>query len=170
MSTLRNHRLLRLTAHSVVVQPCNACQSRLIVLDRPAGGPLFPANGSIKPWSEGELVRQVLSAIAAFVVDNRPGRHTFQYVAALNFAGVAPVVMGLWQGGLDMDGAVAHLVNPFNLLAMFGAAPIGWGLVWLAPILTTVFVQTMLQYRANRLRAEDDAPEQDWDFAPLDET
>ncbi len=112
----------------------------------------------------------MLPAIVAFVVDHRPGRHTFQCVAALNFAGVAPVVMGLWQGGLDMDGAVAHLVNPFNLLAMYGAAAIGWGLVWLAPILTTVFVQTMLQYWANRLRAEDNALEQDWDFAPLDGT
>ncbi len=64
LSTLRNRCLLRLTAHSVVVQPCNGRQSRLIVLDRPAGGPLFPANGSAKPWSETELVRQVLPALA----------------------------------------------------------------------------------------------------------
>ena len=116
------------------------------------------------------VVVGMLPTIVAFVVDNRPGRHTFQCVAALNFAGVAPVVLGLWQGGLDLDGAVVHLINPFNLFAMYGAAAIGWGLVWLAPILTTVFVQTMLQYRANRLRAEDAALEQDWDFTLRDKT
>ncbi len=112
----------------------------------------------------------MLPAIVAFVVENRPGRHTFQCVATLNSAGVAPVVLGLWQGGLGMDRTVAHLINPFNFFAMYGAAAIGWGLVWLAPILTTVFVQTMLQYLANRLRAEDAALEQGWDLALRDKT
>lgn len=112
----------------------------------------------------------MLPAFVAFVVDKRPGRHTFQCVAALNFAGVAPVVLGLWQSDFGMDGAVAHLINPFNLFVMYGAAAIGWGLVCLAPILTTVFIQSMLQYRANQLRAEDAALEQDWDFTPRDKT
>ena len=111
----------------------------------------------------------MLPAVVAFVVDNRPGRHAFQCVAALNFAGVAPVVVGLWQGGVGMDSAAVHLLNPFNLFSMYGAAAIGWGLVWLAPLLTTVFIHAMLQYRANRLRAEDAALEQDWDFASRNE-
>ena len=84
--------------------------------------------------------------------------------------GMAPVVLGLWQSDFGMDGAVAHLINPFNLFVMYGAAAIGWGLVCLAPILTTVFIQSMLQYRANQLRAEDAALEQDWDFTPRDKT
>ena len=32
----------------------------------------------------------MLPSLVAFIVDNRPGRYTFQCAIALNFAGVAP--------------------------------------------------------------------------------
>ena len=64
LRTLRNPCLLRLAAHSIVVHPRGGRQSRLLVLDRPAGGALFPAKGPIKPWSEDDLVRRVLPALA----------------------------------------------------------------------------------------------------------
>ena len=64
LRTLRNRCLLRLAAHSIAVHPRSGRQSRLLVLDRPAGGALFPAKGSPKPWSEDELIRRVLPALA----------------------------------------------------------------------------------------------------------
>ncbi len=107
----------------------------------------------------------MLPAIVAFVVDDRPGRHVFQTVAALNFAGVAPVVMALWREGVTLDSAITHIVSPYNLLAMYGAAAIGWALVWLAPFLTSFFVHAATQYQRKRLDAEYRAIEEDWDLS-----
>ena len=64
MRTLRNRSLLRLAAHSIVVHPRRGRHSRLLILDRPAGGALFPVNGRPRAWSEDELVRRVLPALA----------------------------------------------------------------------------------------------------------
>ncbi|MCH2547002.1 MAG: hypothetical protein MK052_05280 [Alphaproteobacteria bacterium] len=76
----------------------------------------------------------MLPSFVASYVDTTKERNHFRVVAACNFAGVLPYIMGLLRKGEITSDRVYDLIfTPHVWLVMYGAAGFGWLLVWFFP-------------------------------------
>ena len=104
---------------------------------------------AIMPTTLIFVVGMVPTAVAYFV-DNSRDRTLGPTVCFLNFAGVLPALLTLWQGSHTMSAAIDVLSQPTVILVMLLPAAIGWLLYGYTP----VFVGGILRRRAeSRIRA-----------------
>ena len=68
-------------------------------------------------------------ALAAALIDNRPGRYASYCVMAANLAGIAPVLAALWFGGNTVSLALMLISDVYVWLGMYGAAASGCVLI-----------------------------------------
>lgn len=76
----------------------------------------------------------MLPAIIAYEVDHSKRKFIFSTVAAFNLAGVFPDMAQLALLGGTFEAVTAKLLDPGVWLTMYGAAALGWLVVWLSPI------------------------------------
>jgi hypothetical protein len=95
------------------------------------------------------------------LIDSRRARDTLICVLVTNLCGIAPALVRLWAGGNTLAIAMSLLTDPYVWLAMYGAAAVGWCLLWIVPIgaevaLTLVDNERIRQFRRyqNKLVAE----------------
>lgn len=75
----------------------------------------------------------MIPSYAAWMVDQREEKNASITVAMLNFCGVVPIMLNLWNRGGELSQAFDMLKDPFNLLSMYGAAGMGWLLIMAMP-------------------------------------
>ena len=94
----------------------------------------------------------LLPTIVAFIVDRSKGRNAAFCVGGINFCGVFPYLMDLWNGDNSIDMSVRILTDVFSLVIMYGAAGFGWMLyLTLAPIFAA-FISVIAQHKISILR------------------
>lgn len=103
----------------------------------------------------------MLPTMVAWFADERKEKDAALTVALLNFCGVAPNLITLWNKGGDMHHALQMMYDPFNLLMMYGAAGLGWMLISVMPPVMSFLIsvrteETMrkLDQRLKKLREE----------------
>ncbi len=101
-------------------------------------------------------------ALAAALIDNRPGRHTSYCVMAANLAGIAPVLTALWLGGNSVALALMLISDVYVWLGMYGAAALGWLLIWLFSNVTEIMLALMASYRISKLHASQQEIVAEW--------
>lgn len=99
------------------------------------------------------LVFAMLPTVAAYVVDKQKPKYEWICVGGLNFAGAAPFLLVLWSGRHTIDSAAAMLTDVFTLMAMYGAAGVGWLMFMGLPPVLGVFMQMKAQRRVAALKA-----------------
>ena len=104
-------------------------------------------------------------ALAAALIDNRPGRHASYCVLAANLAGIVPALTGLWFGGNSVALALALMSDVYVWLEMYGTAALGWVLIWLLVNVTEFVFELMARYRISKLQANQDAMIMEWGAA-----
>lgn len=80
------------------------------------------------------------TVIAIFLSPSRV-KGSMASMAALNLAGVIPVLGFLWERGHTLDHAVRLLTDPFMWLFMFGGAGVAAFLLWGVPIVVLAFYE-----------------------------
>jgi len=108
------------------------------------------------------LVFAMLPTAVAYVVDRTPEKYQWICVGGLNFAGASPFLLNLWTGRHTIDAAVAQLTDVFNLVAMYGAAGLGWMLFIVLPPVVGAFMQFSAQRRITTLKATQTQLVQAW--------
>lgn len=93
-------------------------------------------------------------ALAAAFVDNRPGRHVSYCIMAANLAGIAPALVALWLGGNSIASAMMLMGDVYVWLGMYGAAAIGWVLIWLYTQIAKFALEVMTRFRIRRLLSD----------------
>ena len=79
------------------------------------------------------LVVGMVPSLVALIVDRDPEKYAAIAVAPINFCGVLPFIITLWQRGHEMRDSVNLLSDPLNWLIMFGAAAVGWAIFFAVP-------------------------------------
>ena len=92
-------------------------------------------------------------ALAAALIDDRPGRHASSCVFAASLTGVAPVLASLWSGGNTVAGAMRLMSDAYVWLGMYGAAAVGWMLIWLWPVIAEIVLAVVANQRIQSVRA-----------------
>ena len=108
------------------------------------------------------LICGLLPAGVAAMIDGQRGRHATLCVLAANLAGLAPVLVALWSGGNDLVAAIGLLSDVYNWFTMYGAAAVGWGLVWLWPALIDLALGLAAARRMRQLRAHQERLAKEW--------
>ena len=99
------------------------------------------------------LAFAMLPTAAAYIVDKKPAKYEWICVGGLNFAGASPFLMNLWMGRHTVEAASAMLTDVFTLMAMYGAAGVGWLMFMALPPVIGVFMQMKAQRRVAVLKA-----------------
>jgi hypothetical protein len=88
--------------------------------------------------------------VAAFT-DDDPDKSRTICVGSVNFAGVFPFLLDLWQKGQTMPAAVSIILNPESWLIMLGAAAIGYLILFTIPPMAAFYAQNQAQNRLAKL-------------------
>ncbi len=104
----------------------------------------------------------MLPALAAALIDHRPGRHASYCVIAANLAGIAPVLAALWSGGNSVALAMMLLSDVYVWLGMYSAAALGWAMIWLFTIITEIVLALRASLRVRKLYATREQMVAEW--------
>ncbi len=99
------------------------------------------------------LLFAMLPTIAAYVVEKKPAKYEWICVGGLNFAGAVPFLVTLWMGRHTVEAAGAMLTDVFTLMAIYGAAGVGWLIFMALPPVIGIFMQMKAQRRVATLKA-----------------
>lgn len=104
----------------------------------------------------------MLPALAAALIDNRPGRHASYCVISANLAGVAPVLAGLWMSGNTVAVAMTLMSDVYVWLGIYSAAALGWALIWLFSVVVEFVLALLSSLRIRKLAATQEAMVAEW--------
>ena len=101
-------------------------------------------------------------ALAAALIDNRPGRHASYCVMAANLAGIAPVLAALWFGGNTVSLALMLMSDVYVWLGIYGAAASGWVLIWILAYVMELSLALIANYGISKRRADQQGLVGEW--------
>jgi len=108
------------------------------------------------------LAAGLAPAITALFVDTEQGKPRVHTLVALNLAGSAPYFGELIAHGGTLAATCAILSNVYAWFAMYGAAAVGFGLLWLGPHVAAVWLDFLSRTEAARLRHRQEALTAEW--------
>jgi hypothetical protein len=91
------------------------------------------------------IVGGMLPTIVSLMTDRTPQKSGAIAISVLNFAGVLPFVITVWNAGGTTTDAVKVMAQPMNWLVMFGMAGVGWFIYNYVPKMVSTFVASRAQ-------------------------
>jgi len=93
-------------------------------------------------------------------------RHSKSYVvstvAAFNFTGVFPDLLSISLEGGTPRAVLSHLSEGTIWFSMYGAAMLGWAIVWLSPAIAMLFLETIYRGRIRHMEHLQKKLEEEW--------
>lgn len=111
------------------------------------------------------LVVGMVPTAVALSVDRDPQKLGAVSVAAMNFAGSSPYLVGMVFGDASLSHALELITNVFVLAVIYSAAAAGWLLVLALPPVTTIVLRIITDARIDALRKEQAQLVEDWSEA-----
>lgn len=103
----------------------------------------------------------MLPALVVWFIDNRAEKNVAMTIAMMNFCGIIPNLISLWNKGGDLPHALYIVRDPFSLMVMYGAAGLGWLLINVMPPIMAFLISMrteetlrQLEDRMKKLRDE----------------
>jgi hypothetical protein len=103
-----------------------------------------------------------LPTAVAVIVDRHRGRYLARTVGAMNFAGVVPGALRLWEAGITFQSLEQVIGSPYSWLVMYGAAAIGWVLYFCVPPVVAMVLEVKVDETKRRLEARAKALIDEW--------
>ncbi|MDR3424286.1 MAG: hypothetical protein P4M13_04300 [Alphaproteobacteria bacterium] len=104
----------------------------------------------------------LIPTYVAFTTDDDPQKSGATSVCAMNFAGLTPFVIDLWEKGQTMANAVHILSEANSWLVILGAAAIGQLIVYTVPPAIATLTLTNADARIKNLRKNLEMLKQSW--------
>ncbi len=108
-------------------------------------------------------------SLVSWLSDQNPMRVLrVRIIFLFNMSGVIPVAMDLWHSGRGFTAALAMLSDILTWFVMFGSAAIGIAVIWMAPQISSVVTQLILQERLRTIVKHQKKLVDDWgpDISP----
>lgn len=98
-----------------------------------------------------------LPSVAAWIWDMRPSKSAAYTVIILNLAGLIPVLVEVVPMGWNLLAAMPMLQDMDNWLKIYGAAAIGWGILFVLPVIIRSYLlrQFEAEIEGNMKKQED---------------
>ena len=106
------------------------------------------------------LLIGLLPSLAAYMADRTPKKSTFLCVFLCNFSGVMPYVLAL--GHAHIGDILVQVQDMPMWLVMFSSAALGWGIVWLVPLVVGLVLRFYYAHRITYLSHSNEKLAKDW--------
>lgn len=104
----------------------------------------------------------MLPSLVAAITDRDPARHAALTVGPMNFCGVLPQVLALWERGHTLDNALIMIGSPFAWGIMLGAAGAGWLIYYTVPPMVAGVIQLRAEGRLASLTKDQKKLMDEW--------
>ncbi|HET8727476.1 MAG TPA: hypothetical protein VFO41_08200 [Alphaproteobacteria bacterium] len=94
----------------------------------------------------------MVPTLVAMVIDRDPNKYAPITVGSLNFCGVMPAAISLWQNGHTLGRSASLLADPFTWLTMYAAAAVGWLVYFFVPPAVSLVVGLRAEAEIKRLQ------------------
>lgn len=109
------------------------------------------------------FVLGILPSIVSYYIDATRSNLSFQTVFTCNLAGVLPFMAQMLQSQDSNNSAVHEIItNSVNWLIVYGAAGVGWLLVFVAPMISQMLINAMHQRQIGRLERQQRILVEEW--------
>ncbi len=92
-----------------------------------------------------------LPTLSSSLWDKKPGRFASKTVGAFNLTGMFPYIFAITASGSPDIVARNTLYDPMSWLLIYGFSIFGWGLIYLVPQLTLIFLEIKSKYTINKM-------------------
>jgi hypothetical protein len=96
----------------------------------------------------------ILPSIVSYYVDATRNNLSFHTVFSCNLAGIMPFMAEMLRNGGSNAAAQAVLSDSLNWLVVYGGAGLGWGLVFIGPIIAQQLINTVNSRQTSRLKKQ----------------
>lgn len=108
------------------------------------------------------LMIGMMPSIISYLIDPHPRKLRYKIIRNFNLAGVLPSAIGLVQQGNTIAAVHGALSNPYSWAMMYGAAVIGFLIVWLAPAICYLMLELSSASQINRLKKAQETLQEEW--------
>lgn len=108
------------------------------------------------------IVAGALPTAVAILVDRHPRHYLARTVGAMNFAGVIPGALKMWEVGISFASLQQVLASPYQWLVMYGAAGLGWLLFFSVPPVVAMVLDIQFDDTKRHLEARAKALVEEW--------
>ena len=104
----------------------------------------------------------LIPTLVALVVDRSPEKYAAITVGPLNFCGVLPAALELWQGSHTVEHTLRLITDPLTLLVACSAAGVGWLVFYVVPPLVAGIVVAHHEQEIKRARDHQEKLSAEW--------
>ena len=108
------------------------------------------------------VVAGALPTAVAILVDRHPRHYLARTVGAMNFAGVIPGALKMWEVGISFASLQQVIASPYQWLVMYGAAGLGWLLFFFIPPVVAMVLDIQFDDTKRRLEVRAKALIEEW--------
>lgn len=117
---------------------------------------------SISYYAVAFFALGMLPAIFAMVLDRGSGRFVAKTVSACNFIGTMPFLADMAMAYDPSIVAKEFMVEPVTWLIIYGAAMVGWMMIWVIPQTTLMIFTMRADMKINALKEEQEKLLDEW--------
>jgi len=104
----------------------------------------------------------MLPGMVTGILDGRPGRFAAKTVVAFNLSGISPHAAAIFSSGSPNTTAQSIFNNPTVWLLVYGFAAFGWGVVYLIPHITQLYLEIKANFTVKKLHNFQDKLVDEW--------
>ncbi len=104
----------------------------------------------------------LVPTLVALIVDRDAEKFAAITVGPVNFCGVLPAALALWQGAHSVDRAMTILAEPAYWLVMYGAAAAGWLIYFSVPPAVGAYLAHRNEVEIERLTEHQERLVEEW--------
>lgn len=108
------------------------------------------------------IIFGMLPTIVSIMIDKRIGKSATNSIAAFNLSGMLPFVKSLVESSSPSTLAQNYITDVFVWFFVYGAAAIGWIVIWSIPQICSVFYMARAQQKADGLRKDQQKLVDEW--------
>lgn len=106
----------------------------------------------------------MIPTVVAFLADERPGRHLFLTVGAINLAAIVPHLEATWASSTVAHAGLSPIAQIDTWLVIYGASAAGWGLALGLPIIANVALESLIRARLRNLEEARERLAAEWEL------
>lgn len=103
-----------------------------------------------------------LPGLASLLWDKKPGRFASKTVCAFNITGMLPYLIAISSSGSPDFVAMSTLGDPLAWLLIYGFSAFGWGVIYLVPQITLVFLEARSRFMIKKMEKFQDDLLDEW--------
>ncbi len=108
------------------------------------------------------LLIGMLPTLLAYALIRNTKTYAISTVAAFNFAGIFPDLLGICMQSGTPRALTDKLMDLSVWLSVYGAAALGWAIVWLSPSIAMLFFEEIYRSRLRHLEHLQKKLEDEW--------